>query len=399
MPSSRAKRFRPVCPKASTSANTSTLTSISISMVSASKPLITLILALVSAASLRAQTPTPVRLSVANAVRQATGVSPDTAPPVVEIAGFRADAASARVRQARAGLLPSLSLSGSWANRNFNSKAQGISFPGVPTVIGPFNAYDGRVRFSETLFDFSNLGRINAAKGQVTAANADRSAAVETSAQNVALAYTRAARAQAVVAARQADSVLAAELVGLAVAQEQAGVSASIDVTRAKTQLADAAGRLVVAANQPARAKIDLARALGREPSTSIALTDTLSAQLGAADVPADRNAAVAQAGAVRPDLAAELARGTAARTAASAISAERLPRLEVEADYGGSGVRMPDVVGTRQVAVQVTLPILDGFRREGRLAEQTAVARESEVRARDLRQQVAADVDGALPG
>jgi len=57
----------------------------------------------------------------------------------------------------------------------------------------------------------------------------------------------------------------------------------------------------------------------------------------------------------------------------------------------------MPDVVGTRQVAVQVTLPILDGFRREGRLAEQTAVARESDVRARDLRQQVAADVDGAL--
>src|SRR6266566_888346 len=166
---------------------------------------------------------------------------------------------------------------------------------------------------------------------------------------------------------------------------------------RAKTQLADAAGRLVVAANQLDRAKIDLARALGRDPSTSIALTDTLSAQLGAADVPADRNAAVAQAVAIRPDLAAELARGAAARTAASAISAERLPRLEVEADYGVSGVRMPDVVGTRQVAVQVTLPILDGFRREGRLAEQQAVARESDVRARDLRQQVAADVDGAL--
>ena len=381
----------------------STLTSTSIYMALRKSSLL-IALTVVATASLSAQTsasppPPPVRLSFAGAVREATGAAPDTAPPppIVEIAGFRTDAASARVRQARSGLLPNLSLLGSWANRDFNSKAQGISFPGVPTVIGPFKAYDGRVRFSETLFDFSNLGRVNAAKSQVTAANADRSAAVETSAQNVALTYVRAARAQAVVAARQADSVLAAELVGLAVAQEQAGVSASIDVTRAKTQLADAAGRLVVAANQLDRAKIDLARALGRDPSTSIALADTLSAQLGAADVPADRNAAVAQAVAVRPDLAAELARGTAARTAASAISAERLPRLEVEADYGVSGVRMPDVVGTRQVAVQVTLPILDGFRREGRLAEQTAVARESDVRARDLRQQVAADVDGAL--
>src|SRR5207249_8354817 len=117
-------------------------------------------LPVVATASLSAQTsasppPPPVRLSFAGAVREATGAAPDTAPPppIVEIAGFRTDAASARVRQARSGLLPNLSLLGSWANRDFNSKAQGISFPGVPTVIGPFNAYDGRVRFSETLLD------------------------------------------------------------------------------------------------------------------------------------------------------------------------------------------------------------------------------------------------------
>jgi len=359
-------------------------------------PLITLILALISADSLHAQSPAPLRLSFAEAVRRATGQSQDVTPAVA-IAGFRADAAAARVHQARSGLLPSLSISGSWANRNFNSKAQGISFPGVPTIIGPFNAYDGRVRLTQTLFDFSNLGRVSAAKSQASAAGAERSAVVESSAQNVALAYARAIRAQAVVTARGADSVLARELVGLAVAQQQAGVSASIDVTRAKTQLAAAAGALIVAENQLDRARIDLARALGLDPATPITLTDTLNAQLGAADVPADRNGAVAQAVTARPDLAAELARGAAARTSASAISAERLPRLELEADYGLSGVRMPDAMGTRQVAVQVTLPILDGFRREGRLAEQQAVVRESDVRATDLRQQVAADVDGSL--
>ena len=178
-----------------------------------------------------AQAPAPLRLSFADAVRQ---VAAQTPPPAVQIAGFRADAAAARVRQARSGLLPSLSLSGSWANRNFNSKAQGISFPGVPTIIGPFNAYDGRVRLTQTLFDFANLGRVSAAKSQSSAAGADRSAVLETSAQTVALAYVRASRAQAVLTAREADSALAAELVGLAVAQQQAGVSASIDVTRAE---------------------------------------------------------------------------------------------------------------------------------------------------------------------
>jgi outer membrane protein len=351
-------------------------------------------LALTATSSLAAQGPGPVRLSFADAVRR---VASQDAPPAVEIAGFRTDAASARVRQVRSGLLPNLSLSGSWANRNFNSKAQGISFPGVPTIIGPFNAYDGRVRLTQTLFDFSNLGRVNAAKSQANAAGADRSAVIEASAQNVALAYARATRALAVLNARQADSSLAAELLGLAVAQQQAGVSASIDVTRSRTQLAEAAGRLVVAQNQFDRAKIDLARALGLDPATPVELTDTLSAQMGVADVPVDRTAAVAQAVTARPDLGAEVARGAAARTAASAISAERLPKLELEADYGLSGVRMPDAMGTRQVAVQVTLPILDGFRREGRMAEQQAVVRESEVRLRDLRLQVAADVDGAL--
>jgi len=368
-------------------------------MASASKASIALLLALSGAASLRAQAPAPLRLSFVDAVRHASGASVDTAPAAVTIAGFRSDAAGARVREARAALLPNLAFTGSWVNRTFNPQTLGFKIPGfsLPSLVPPFNAYDGRARVTQTLFDLSSLSRISAARGQLNAANAERTAVIETAVQNVALAYARAARAQAVVEARHADSVLAAELVGLAVAQQQAGVSASIDVTRARTQLADAAGALVVAANQLDRAKIDLARALGIDPNTPITLADSLSAELGAADVPADRGTAVTQAVATRPDLLAEQARGRAAQQAASAISAERLPRLDVEADYGFSGLRVPDAVGTRQVAVEVTLPILDGFRREGRRAEQQAVVRESDVRVRDLRQQVSADVDGAL--
>src|SRR3989441_6129407 len=47
--------------------------------------------------------------------------------------------------------------------------------------------------------------------------------------------------------------------------------------------------------------------------------------------------------------------------------------------------------------SLQVTLPILDGFRREARIAEQNATVSESRVRERDLRQQIAAEVDAAL--
>lgn len=343
---------------------------------------------------LRAQEPVPLRLSFSDAIRRVTGDAP---PPIVEIAGLREEQSRAQVTQARSGLLPSIGLSGSWANRTVNPRAVGFSFPGVPNLIGPFDVVDGRVSLQQTIFDFSNLKRVSAAKSQVTAATAEGNATEEASAQNVAVAYARATRAQAVVGARRADSSLAAELVTLAIAQQQAGVSASIDVTRARVQLSESAGRLILAQSQLERAWIDLARSLGLDTATPIELTDTLSTELGAATVPADRDAAIAQALAQRPDLAAELARGSAARTAASAISAERMPRIGLAADYGVSGNQFPDAVTTRAVAVQVTLPVLDGWRREGRLAEQKAVARQSDVRARDLRQQVAADVDGAL--
>jgi len=220
---------------------------------------------------------------------------------------------------------------------------------------------------------------------------------VEGAASTAALAYLRAARGQAAVAARQADSALAAELVGLAQAQKAAGVSGAIDVTRARTQLVTAEGLLIVARNQMDRARIDVTRALGLDPATPLTLTDSLAPTLGAAEVPAERDAAVTAALAGRPDLGAELARGVAARRSGTAIRAERLPRVGVEADYGVNGLTGPSALSTRQVALQVTLPILDGFRREARAAEQDAVVRESQVRESDLRWQIAAEVDAAL--
>jgi len=343
-------------------------------------------------------TPTPLRLSFADAVRVASG----QATPV-ELATLRTTEADARVRQARSALLPSLAISGAWVNRTFNSKSLGISFPtppgqpGLPELIGPFDNYDGRVRATQTVFDWSSVKRVRAAGAQADGSRAERGATVESAAQTAAAAYLRAARAAAVVAARRADSSIAAELVTLAEAQKRAGVSAAIDVTRARTQLVTAQGLTIITRNELDRARIALARALAIDPATPLELADTLAAGLANAEVPGDRQAAVAAALAGRPDLQAEVARGAAARQTGSAIRAERLPRLDLEADYGVNGLTMPSAISTRQVALQVTVPILDGFHREARIAEQNATVSESRVRERDLRQQIAADVEAAL--
>ena len=160
--------------------------------------------------------------------------------------------------------------------------------------------------------------------------------------------------------------------------------------------LAAARGAALVARNQVDRARIELARALGLDPSAPVGLADTLSETLGESDAPADSAAAIGFALDRRPELAAERTRLARARAERAAISAERLPRLEASADWGVSGDRWPDAIPTRQYGLAVTLPLFDGLRRESRLAEQGSVARESEVRARDLRDQITAEMDAA---
>src|SRR2546426_3998279 len=259
--------------------------------------------------------PTPLPLPSPDGGRGAPG----QATPV-ELATLRTTEADARVRQARSVLLPSLSASGAWVNRTFNSKSLGISFPpppgqpGLPELIGPFDNYDGRVRATQTLFDWSSVGRVRAASAQADGSRAERGATVEVAAQTAAMTYLGAARAAAVVAARRADSSLAAELVTPAEAQKQAGGGAGRDVTRARTQLVTAEGLLIVARNELDRGRIAIARALAIDPATSPELADTPAAGLGTAHVPRGPPAAGGAAPGARPDLRAEVARGAAAR-------------------------------------------------------------------------------------
>src|SRR5207302_5672638 len=117
-----------------------------------------------SAAAQAPAAPAPLRLSFADAVSMAAGKT-----PVVALASLRTTEADARVRQARAALLPSLSLGGAWVNRNFNSEALGIPFPpqfNLPNPVPPFDNYDGRVTVTQTLFDWSSVARVRAAGAQ-----------------------------------------------------------------------------------------------------------------------------------------------------------------------------------------------------------------------------------------
>jgi outer membrane protein TolC len=153
-------------------------------------------------------------------------------------------------------------------------------------------------------------------------------------------------------------SKLPVELLSLAEAQVQAGVSAPLDATRARTQLAAARGALIVARNQRQKADIELALSLGRDPAATFALADTLTGDLGASAAPADSAAALALALKRRSDLAAEREKGRRADTERRAIAMERLPRLDLAADFGPNGTTPGNTLNTRSLAVAVSVPL-----------------------------------------
>jgi len=346
-------------------------------------------LALLAPSRGTAQAPT---LTLAGAVERASGSAPGVAA-----AGYRVDEARAREGQARSRLLPSLSVEGTWLNRSENLAAFGLSIPGFPNFVPPFDNLDGRIAFSQTVLDLSSWQHLRAEGYQTAGSAALRTAAVQAADSAAARAYLRAVRAASLLEARQADLDIATQLLSLAQAQVQAGVSAPLDVTRARTQLVAAQGALIVARNQRQKADIDLAVALGADPGTLYALADTLTADLGASLAPADTAPALALALARRPDLAAETAAGDRARAERRSIVMERLPRIGFAADYGPNGKTVPSVLATQDIALVVSIPLLDGFRREARTSEQRAAEQESDARSAELRRRNAAQVRSAL--
>ena len=345
--------------------------------------------------------PQKLRLSLGDAARLAARQSAG-----VQGAEQRAVEARARVTQSRAALLPDLSANVLQSGRSFNTITFGIQFPAPPgqpplfnpegQVIGPVRTLDLRGRVQANLFDYSALERVHSAQAAAGAARADVTTASELAATQAAAAYLRTLRSDAQVQARVADSTLASELLSIAQSQLRAGVGVGLDVTRAQSQLADIRAQLISARSARERSRLDLKRALNLPFDADIELTDSLSSA-EPTDLTLEPEAATARALRDRPDLRASEEQLRAARQTVSAIRAERLPTVSAFGDDGVIGKDASRLLPTYTYGIQLSVPIFDGFRREGRIEEQQAVARELEVRRRDLEQQASLEVRGAL--
>ena len=346
------------------------------------------------------QTPAVQRLSLGDAARLA---AQQTAG--VQSAQFRVQEAQARVTQAKSALLPQVEAIPNWTSRTVNSASFGFNFPAEPgkpplldpngQIIGPVRFYDFRGQVSQSVYDPAASQRVRAARANVSAANADVATVAEQAASNAALIYVRSIRGDATLQARIADSALANDLLQIARDQLSAGVGVALDVTRAQSQLAASRSQIIIARNDRDRARLELRRALNIPLDTPLELTDSLDATLPAPA--AAEQEAIDLAMRTRPDIRATEAQLSAAQQQIAAIRATRLPTIGVFGNDGPTGLGFNHLLNTYNYGVQVTWPVFEGGRREGQLQEQEAVTRDIDVRRRDLRQQVAVDVRGAM--
>jgi outer membrane protein len=353
------------------------------------------------AASATASAQPPLVLTIGGAARMAADKS---AGP--EAARQRTDQAEARARQARASFLPNVTAVANEGERTFNSASFGIDFSDPVShkslfdpngqVLGPVRTWDIRGTLHQSIADFSSVSHMRAARASVEASTAEASSASQQAAAVAAAGYVRAIRAEAQVTARMADSVLAAELLVIARDQLAAGVGIGLDVTRAQSQLAAGRSQLIGARNERDRARLELYRALGLPLTSSVVLADSLVGLAGGGPLP-DEQEVMDRALRTRADLRAADRQIAAAERQLSAIRSERLPSLAAFADQGATGKSTDHLLNTYTWGLEISVPVFDGFRREGRMDEQRAVVRELDVRRRDLAQQATIEVRSAL--
>lgn len=309
------------------------------------------------------------------------------------LAELGARSARARVGQQRSELLPNIGASLSLTRQTLNLDEFGI--PVATGVTDPFTVYALQVRAGQTLFDAGAINRLRVARDAAVAAGLDARSVGELAAATAGLAYLRVLSADETVRARLADSAVAAALQQQAHELVNAGVNPAIDATRSDVSFAAVRAQLEVARNAAGRTRLDLLRALDLPPGAKLELADSLG--IGALHIPLDPDTAGQFAREHRSELVAERARTEAVRHQLRAIHAEYLPSLGLGGTYRQSGRQTDALSGTYNVQLQVSVPILDGFRRQRRADEQQVQLEAQALRERDLGNQVETEARQAV--
>ena len=292
-------------------------------------------------------------------------------------------------------LLPKVTAGVTEMQEQVNLAAFGFQgFPGMKTVVGPFNVFDVRAYVNQTILDFSALNRYRATTENLKAAEFSNDNTRDLVVFICANLYLQAVAGSSRIESARAQVRTAEVLRDLALDQKAAGVVAGIEVLRAQVELQAQQQRLIVAEGQFAKDKLALARAIGLPLGQEFSLTDGISY----APVPGmSLEDSVQRAYKERPDYQGAQARVRAAESDRKAAQAGRLPTINFSADYGDIGQRPWQSHGSFTVTTSVRVPIFQGGSVRGRVLEAEASLHQREAELEDLRGQIYYDVRRAF--
>ena len=304
------------------------------------------------------------------------------------------DAAGSR-KVALSDLMPHVSGRVSQERRKTNLEAFGFPLQDTfPKVVGPFNVFDARVFLSQTVLDMSALNDFRASEHSLTAAKHSARSARDLVVLVAANLYlqTRATEARAVTTRAQLDT--ATTLHQQAVNLRQSGLVAGIDVVRAEVRMITERQRVTAATNDFEKSKLQLARVIGLPPGQLF----ELSQEIPFVPVPElTLEEALARAYRERPDYLAAQERVQEAESARRAIVGEALPSVRVTADYGAIGLHVSSALPTFSIVGALSVPIFEGGRVQGRLAQADAELRTKRAQAEDAKAEIYYDVRTAF--
>jgi outer membrane protein TolC len=293
-------------------------------------------------------------------------------------------------------LLPSLSGAAKQVAQQIDLAALGLRFhfPGVPSVVGPVGTFDARAYVTAPLFDWHVIERTRGAKANESAVHYQYDNARELVVLATGNAYLLTIAAAARVDASQAQVESAQALYNKARDQQAAGLLPSIDALRAQVELEARRQQLIIARNDHAKQKLQLARTVGLPLGQEFEITDRAPyAPLN----PMSIQEALRRAYASRRDYQGALAALRATEAFRRAATAEHLPSLDFAGNYGAAGVNAGDSHSVFEVGATLSIPIFAGGRTHADVLAAEASLRQSRQQLEDLRAQIDSEVRTAL--
>jgi outer membrane protein TolC len=292
-------------------------------------------------------------------------------------------------------LLPRVTTGVTELQEQVNLAAFGFQgFPGMKTIVGPFNVFDVRAYISQAILDFPSLNRYRAENQNLRAAQFSNQNTRDLVVFVVSNLYLQAVASSSRVDAARAQVTTAQTLYNLAVDQRAAGVVPGIEVLRAQVELQAQQQRLIVAEDQFAKDKLSLARAIGLPTGQEFNLVE------GMAFVPIPEMTledAMQRALKERPDYQSAQARVRSAELDKKAAQSLRLPSLGISADYGTIGQRPWQNHGTFTLATVLNIPVFLGGSIRGRVIEAEAALSQRQAELDDLRGRIYYDIRNAF--